>query len=866
MKIKLPKCRGRGDDESEEEEEDGGEELTVDEELQGSIRKSSWKSRLSFVGLFRTESGGELTRGTASGRDLATNGSTTTTTTTTPPGYIHPHNWWYQVWTQFILLWAIYSSFFTPLEFGFFRGLPENLFLLDIAGQFAFLIDIFVRFFVTYSDPHSRRMVYNRKLIAIRYFKSRFLVDFLGCCPWDAIYRACGRKEPVRYLLWIRLSRALRVTEFFGKMEKDIRINYLFERYTWIGSLQMGDYSYSHFREIDLWTRYVTSLYFAIVTMATVGYGEIHAVNVREMIFIMIYVSFDMIIGAYLLGNMAALIVKGSKTERFRDKMADLIKYMNTHKLGKRLSNEIKDHVRLQYENRYTEAALVQDIPISIRAKISQKLYEPYVKAVPLFNGCSLGFIKHISTKVHEEFFLPGEVIIEQGDIVDQLYLVCFGELDYDREPKSGGNWYGPTNDIFLKLRLTCSEILTHEHLTQNMKANGQREGSRLSQALAKQNKAPVAKMTRQDISEARFSRWGAELAKWAKTVPFPKAWLSHTIITVSITFYKKSGEKDNYLLPLPDPTEAIERSEDEETRESPLHLQTYKTHSSFGEISMLCNIPAPYAVRVCELSRLLRLDKKSLTDVLEIYFFDGRIILNNVLEGKESNLQNKLLESDITLHIGKHESELAMRLNCAAYDGDLHRLKRLIGAGADPNRTDYDGRSPLHVAASKGYEEITEFLIQKGVAINITDNFGNTPLLEAIKNGHDHIASLLVKAGASLTIENAGSCLCLAVARRDLEFLRRVLANGINPNSRSYDLRTPLHIAAAEGLYTMACLLLEAGASVFSKDRWGNTPLDEARIGGDKNLVKLLEDAKSGQLAEFSDCFKEIQDATKTK
>ncbi|KAL7160750.1 hypothetical protein ACSBR2_041415 [Camellia fascicularis] len=769
MKIKLPKCRGRGDDESEEEE-DGGEELKVDEELQGSIRKSSWKSRLSFVGLFRTESGGELTRGTASGRDLATNASTTTTTT--PPGYIHPHNWWYQVWTQFILLWAIYSSFFTPLEFGFFRGLPENLFLLDIAGQFAFLIDIFVRFFVSYYDPHSRRMVYNRKLIAIRYFKSRFLVDFLGCCPWDAIYRACGRKEPVRYLLWIRLSRALRVTEFFGKMEKDIRINYLFvrimklfvvelycthtaacifyylattmppskERYTWIGSLQMGDYSYSHFREIDLWTRYVTSLYFAIVTMATVGYGEIHAVNVREMIFIMIYVSFDMIIGAYLLGNMAALIVKGSKTERFRDKMADLIKYMNTHKLGKRLSNEIKDHVRLQYENRYTEAAVVQDIPISIRAKISQKLYEPYVKAVPLFNGCSLGFIKHISTKVHEEFFLPGEVIIEQGDIVDQLYLVCFGEL------------------------------------------------------------------------------------------------------------------------------EAIERSEDEETRESPLHLQTYKTHSSFGEISMLCNIPAPYAVRVCELSRLLRLDKKSLTDILEIYFFDGRIILNNVLEGKESNLQNKLLESDITLHIGKHESELAMRLNCAAYDGDLHRLKRLIGAGADPNRTDYDGRSPLHVAASKGYEEITEFLIQKGVAVNITDNFGNTPLLEAIKNGHDHIASLLVKAGASLTIENAGSCLCLAVARRDFQFLRRVLANGINPNSRSYDLRTPLHIAAAEGLYTMACLLLEAGASVFSKDRWGNTPLDEARIGGDKNLVKLLEDAKSGQLAEFSDCFKEIQDATKTE
>lgn len=115
--------------------------------------------------------------------------------------------------------------------------------------------------------------------------------------------QASGRKEVVRYFLWIRLSRALRVTELFEKLEKDIRINYLFTRivklfvvelycthtaacifyylattlppsqegYTWIGSLKMGDYSYTQFREIDLWTRYITSLYFAIVTMATVG-------------------------------------------------------------------------------------------------------------------------------------------------------------------------------------------------------------------------------------------------------------------------------------------------------------------------------------------------------------------------------------------------------------------------------------------------------------------------------------------------------------------------------------------------------------------------------------------------------------------
>lgn len=82
-------------------------------------------------------------------------------------------------------------------------------------------------------------------------------------------------------------------------------------------------------------------------------------------------------------------------------------------------------------------------------------------------------------------------------------------------------------------------------------------------------------------------------------------------------------------------------------------------------------------------------------------------------------------------------------------------------------------------------------------------------------------MASLLVESGASLDIFDAGNCLCMAVAREDLDYLRRVMDNGANANSKNYDLRTPLHLASSKGLYAIAHLLLEAGASVFSKDRY---------------------------------------------
>nr|GMC56875.1 potassium channel SKOR [Ipomoea batatas] len=55
-----------------------------------------------------------------------------------------------------------------------------------------------------------------------------------------------------------------------------------------------------------------------------------------------------------------------------------------------------------------------------------------------------------------------------------------------------------------------------------------------------------------------------------------------------------------------------------------------------------------------------------------------------------------------------------------------------------------------------------------------------------------------------------------------------------------------------------MAKLLLGAGASVFSKDRWGNTPVDGARASGNKQLIQLLEEAKSAKLSEFPGYYEE--------
>ena len=56
------------------------------------------------------------------------------------------------------------------------------------------------------------------------------------------------------------------------------------------------------------------------------------------------------------------------------------------------------------------------------------------------------------------------------------------------------------------------------------------------------------------------------------------------------------------------------------------------------------------------------------------------------------------------------------------------------------------------------------------------------------------------------------------------------------------YDGRTPIHLACSEGHIAIAEFLIDAGLKDINPvDRWGNSPIDDARRGGFDNLVTYL-------------------------
>jgi len=101
--------------------------------------------------------------------------------------------------------------------------------------------------------------------------------------------------------------------------------------------------------------------------------------------------------------------------------------------------------------------------------------------------------------------------------------------------------------------------------------------------------------------------------------------------------------------------------------------------------------------------------------------------------------------------------------LCAAAGTGDTKGVSQILEMGGNPNCSDYDGRSPLHIAASEGNLEVVDLLLDVGASVHSKDRFGHNALYDAVMNRHPAVVELLFKTGAQFDLEptKLGLILC---------------------------------------------------------------------------------------------------------
>ncbi|KAG2456361.1 ANR50 protein, partial [Polypterus senegalus] len=178
--------------------------------------------------------------------------------------------------------------------------------------------------------------------------------------------------------------------------------------------------------------------------------------------------------------------------------------------------------------------------------------------------------------------------------------------------------------------------------------------------------------------------------------------------------------------------------------------------------------------------------------------------------------------------------------LASASHAGSTDVVSLLLSKGADPTIQDYQGQTPLMLAARQGHARVLQCLLEwaqkDGRRLDLVDHAdreGWTALRSAAWGGHAEAVRILLEAAAEVDGSDSEGRTALRAAAwgGHEEILQTLLDHGAQVDHPDKEGRTPLIAAAYMGHWEAVELLLDHGAVVDLQDSDGRTALSVAAL-----------------------------------
>ncbi|XP_071851243.1 uncharacterized protein [Apostichopus japonicus] len=358
----------------------------------------------------------------------------------------------------FVLTWTIiYQSAFQVWSL--------QITLFSYLCELVFLFEIYIKFHVSCADEYGELEKDFNKVYTF-YLKKRtgFRLDLVAALPLD-IFALCFPLEirliAYTFLRWVHLLRLFRVSEFFENWEKELNINMLQVRLTktfvtvvviihffaslWYfiacppwehGECLQGSWAsalkYSKNTTSDL-DRYGDCLYWAVATLTSTGYGDIHAHSLVEMIIASLVMVIGQLLNGSVLGNIASTLANEEAGRVEYEERLDAVKeQMKDMKLNSKLRNRVISYFDyLWMRNKGVDQhTLLRDAPFCLQTELALNINEHHLTKVPIFKDAEASFFRSLSLMLRPVLITPNDYIVRQGDVGDEMYFIHRGTVE----------------------------------------------------------------------------------------------------------------------------------------------------------------------------------------------------------------------------------------------------------------------------------------------------------------------------------------------------------------------------------------------------------------------------------------------------
>lgn len=427
----------------------------------------------------------------------------------------HPESIFRLSWDVTMLLIIIYQAFTIPYFICFEEDYPINLQYFEIIVNLIFFLDILLTFNTAFYSKGT--LVSKKGKIALEYLKMWFWLDLITCFPYDWIVEGVFPSSSssksktlytapkiiriiriIRFLKILRLLRLAKLKKILIKIEDYIAsttiatlfiygrlLSMCFLGAHWIACLfyyvanQLSDshpitwITIANIEDSPNYEKYVTSLYWAFSTIATVGFGDIYPVTMYEKLFVIITMIISSGAFAYTVGIIGAMLSKHTEIESFyRDAFVSVNKYIKAKHLPRDLQLRVKRYLDYIWEknkkDNVNEKELLAILSEPLRDEIYAHINANVVKFCRVFERFDSHFLSHLTRALDNETHAPLDFIFEEGEMSHKIYYILSGKAKvYHSATKSCFAVLSPQNFFgeiaFFLGKARCASVICYE-------------------------------------------------------------------------------------------------------------------------------------------------------------------------------------------------------------------------------------------------------------------------------------------------------------------------------------------------------------------------------------------------------------------
>lgn len=397
--------------------------------------------------------------------------------------YIEPNNSFIFIFDMILAVLSLLSFIHLPFEIAFIHQATQGTlffnFIFNTIIDLLYLIDIIIAVFKGYYDLEEH-FIFKNNDICFHYFKGWFILDFIAAIPLnfllDYILIFYPKSKFTQATLQIYSNDEYTLVHLFRlfRLIKGFKIifNNLFMKYlkkNCFDSMMESKWAlinisllfffasvnlfgcififlgYNHFpnwfelKELepyDVLGIYIASIYFILMTIVSIGYGDISSANMSERIFNVFLLIFGIMLYSWAISTISKQIEDtNEKAIEYNQKLKLLEQIKLSHKKFPPLLNEkIQRYLYYNYEHDQSNVEIIlNQLPGILRNALIYNMYRPILENFTFFKSfANNNFCVRVLIAFKPIVYLKNERLIHEGDYLEEMFFVKKGILSLE--------------------------------------------------------------------------------------------------------------------------------------------------------------------------------------------------------------------------------------------------------------------------------------------------------------------------------------------------------------------------------------------------------------------------------------------------